>query len=226
MKKYYRLVPENVGNVKRFLPNDYYERMDRNGVFDDSKLSDHLEVCFGESITRSVYGLGNWLKVTEYYVYETSTPPCLNLNLKQNPFDYQVTGEVRYRKPVESFLIGKIKISQKVKEDYQNLGVRISNGLENVTELLDEVEHIGEEVMKTFKKIQKEELITQIFNNYEIGEVINVNFYRENGEYAFTNKNTILDIHVLPSGFDLLIEDEEGEYWIPGEESRLEKLKA
>lgn len=227
IQTYYRLVPVNMGKVTRFLPDGYYERMNEKGIYDDSKLSEHLEVCFGASIPRCVFGIGNWLRVNDYYVYETNAEPCLHLNQKENPNDYQISGEVRYRNPVEAYLIGKVTITKEIKERFDGIGERIGEGWDDVSAIIVEVETIGEDLMKLFVSYEKETVdkSQKIERDFQEGEVLNVVFSKQwTADVSFVAKSKVIRTHILPSGTDLLLEDEEGQYWIHGEDEKIEKI--
>lgn len=43
-------------------------------------------------------------------------------------------------------------------------------------------------------------------------------------DVSFVAKSKVIQTHILPSGTDLLLEDEGGQYWIHGEDKRIEKL--
>lgn len=213
---YYRLLSTHIGEQVRILPNGYFERMDEDGNFDESNFSEHLESCFGVDIYRCLYGIGNWLQESEYYIYETNTPPCLNLDKPTNPLDYQLSGEVRYRKPVEANLVGKIKVPKEAKLHNQRIGSSIQSGevkpLKTLLQEISELKNIVE--MQTIEQLPNEEPMP-IRSKWKAGELV----FCDYGQFA--EQCVVAEVYSLPSGDVLLLWGNEGYVWMDATESYL-----
>lgn len=210
-KTYYRVTARYEGKVERFLPSEYYEPVNDNGMLiidmeEYRQYGTYPEVCFGESIARSLFGMGRWLRAGRFYIYTTTTEPCVNLNVEGNHADFRVIGEVRYRKPVEAKAIGYVDVSQEMVE--RLLSIRVDDdAVWDVPSMIAQLKELDETVFANpIKKLPRAKRKRKVEREYEVGEIMTV--------FSYLLKVKVKKVNVLPTGKDYLVESPEDDFWI------------
>lgn len=117
--EFLRVVPEYLGEHFCFEPADLCEKVTEDGepvvlYFGDWPTfvtSDTGEVCFGTSIPGILLAIAARLTPGRYHVYATQESPDVDLS-KSSSGDFSVSGEVRYRRPVDTVYHGYVDVSQ------------------------------------------------------------------------------------------------------------------
>ena len=216
MQTYYRIVPVHMGECVRFLPNGYHERFDEGGHFDNSFVSTNLEVCFAPTLEGCMYGLGNWLKNTSYFIYKTEQTPCLNLDQKRNPIDYCITREVRYRVPVETVLIGKIDVTEEMISFVQTVGAKIhQEGWSVIADIQKDLKKWGGKIHNYFIPIQSKPVSNFAASSCEIreGDEVEIPRFPSDGRPPFKEVAQVMKVHQSSSGYDCYLRVEEEYFW-------------
>lgn len=109
---YYRVVSDYLGEEIEFKPEHSYESIDYvNGelIEVDYKIK---EVCFSKKIESCFFAISMFLKEgRDYYIYRTHHKPDIDLSMCSIG-DFKANKEVRFRKPIRAFYIGKFNVHE------------------------------------------------------------------------------------------------------------------
>lgn len=226
MKHYYRVTPNYLGHIHRFLPNGYYETADENGlIFTDidtfQRVGWHKEVCFGKNFAACFFSMGKKLKPGTFYLYQTTETPDVFLNKKENPQDYQITEEVRYRRPIEAELIGSINITKEMNDNFTSLWFELDGSEKRLEMVNSKIEKINQNIISTLAPSETipHPIKDKIKKLYRTGETIKLH----DGNYDAVVK----EVHTLPSGVDYLIEEtfDHERFWISADSALIYREK-
>ena len=123
-KTYYRAVENNVGKTAVFEPQGFYEAIDDEGnpviKYDTHWISDKPEVAASHSVGGAVLGLYSMFRQhgkspNIFYIYGINEEPDVDIS-HWDMGDFALLQEVRYRRPVKGKYIGKVTITNELKE--------------------------------------------------------------------------------------------------------------
>ncbi len=123
-KTYYRAVENNAGKTVKFKPQGFYEAIDDEGnpviKYDTHWISDKPEVAASHSVGGAVLGLYSMFRQhgkspNIFYIYGINEEPDVDIS-HWDMGDFALLQEVRYRRPVRGKYVGKVTITDELKE--------------------------------------------------------------------------------------------------------------
>src|SRR5690606_15692508 len=120
----YRAVENNAGKTVKFKPQGFYEAIDDEGnpviKYDTHWISDKPEVAASHSVGGAVLGLYSMFRQhgkspNIFYIYGINEEPDVDIS-HWDMGDFALLQEVRYRRPVRGKYVGKVTITDELKE--------------------------------------------------------------------------------------------------------------
>lgn len=167
-KTYYRAVENNAGNTVEFEPQGFYEAIDDEGnpviKYDTHWVSDTPETAASYSVGGAVLGLYSMFrqhgKVPNiFYIYGINEEPDVDIS-HWDMGDFSLLQEVRYRRPVRGKYVGKVTITDELKEKL-NAYYEMISGDEYDTPIYDPE---YERQMKIAQNIDYDKLLSGVKN--------------------------------------------------------------